>query len=103
MAHLHRGLGPRRRRSATTIGGVNSFNAPWLGNMPGWQEEGFWQYENAELDELGQKLFRGEFDSHEERNEIYRTMTQRGLDESVRVWLVTRASTASRRRRTSRA
>ena len=61
------------------VGGVNSFNAPWLGNMPGWREEGFWQYENEELDALGQTLFKGEFDSLEERNEIYRTMTRAGL------------------------
>ena len=71
------------------VGSVNSFNAPWLGNMPGWREEGFWQYENEELDELGQTLFRGEFDSLEQRNEIYRTMTQAGLDESIRIWLAT--------------
>ena len=71
------------------VGNVNSFNAPWLGNMPGWREEGFWQYENAELDELGKKLYRGEFDSREERDEIYRTMTAAGLDESIRVWLAT--------------
>ena len=57
--------------------------------MPGWREEGFWQYENAELDELGKTLFRGEFDSLEERDEIYRTMTAAGLDESIRVWLAT--------------
>ena len=31
---------------------VNSMAAPWLGNMPGWQEVGFWQYENEELDTL---------------------------------------------------
>jgi peptide/nickel transport system substrate-binding protein len=71
------------------VGGVNSFNAPWLGNMPGWLEQGFWQYENDELDELGQTLFRGEFDSLEQRNEIYRQMTEIGLDESIRVWLAT--------------
>jgi peptide/nickel transport system substrate-binding protein len=71
------------------VGGVNSFIAPWLGNMPGWLEEGFWQYENEELDALGQTLFRGEFDSLEERNAIYRTMTQAGLDESIRIWLAT--------------
>jgi peptide/nickel transport system substrate-binding protein len=71
------------------VGSVNSFNAPWLGNMPGWREEGFWQYENDELDELGKTLFRGEFDSLEERNEIYRQMTQAGLDDSIRVWLAT--------------
>jgi len=71
------------------VGSVNSFNAPWLGNMPGWREEGFWQYQNDELDELGKTLFRGEFDSLEERNEIYRQMTQAGLDDSIRVWLAT--------------
>ena len=71
------------------VGSVNSFNAPWLGNMPGWREEGFWQYENEELDELGQTLFRGEFKSLEERNDIYRTMTQVGVDESIRIWLAT--------------
>jgi peptide/nickel transport system substrate-binding protein len=70
-------------------GSVNSFNAPWVGNMPGWRETGFWQYEDAEMDELGQRLFRGEFDSQDERNEIYRTMTQGGLDASVRIWLAT--------------
>ena len=71
------------------VGSVNSFNAPWLGNMPGWKESGYWQYENARLDELGQRLFRGQFASEQERDDIYREMTQMGLDESVRVWLAT--------------
>jgi peptide/nickel transport system substrate-binding protein len=69
------------------VGNVNSMNAPWLGNMPGWREQGYWQYEQEELDTLGQRLFRGEFDSHAERDEIYRQMTSLGLDESVRIWL----------------
>ncbi len=68
---------------------ANSMNAPWLGNMPGWQEIGYWQYENKELDTLGKSLFRGEFESREERNEIYRRITSLGLDESVRLWVVT--------------
>ena len=68
---------------------VNSMTAPWLGNMPGWKEVGFWQYENAELDAIGQQLFRGEFATREERDELYRRMTTLGLEESVRVWLVT--------------
>jgi peptide/nickel transport system substrate-binding protein len=71
------------------VGNVNSFNAPWLGNMPGWREEGFWQYENPELDELGKTLYRGQFGSREERDEIYRRMTAVGLDESIRIWLAT--------------
>ena len=71
---------------------VNQMTAPWLGNMPGWQEVGFWQYEHDELDRLGQQLFRGEFGSLGERNEIYRRMTELGLEESVRIWLATAVS-----------
>ena len=63
--------------------------APWLGNMPGWLERGFWQYENKALDELGKKLFRGDFKSRAERDELYREMTRICLDESVRVWVAT--------------
>ena len=70
-------------------GTANSMTAPWLGNMPGWQEVGFWQYENERLDELGQNLFQGNFRSVEERNEIYEEITEISLQESVRVWLAT--------------
>lgn len=70
-------------------GSVNSFIAPWLGNMPGWRESGFWQYENETADEIGQRLYKGQFASQEERDSLYRQLTQIGLDESVRVWLAT--------------
>ncbi len=69
--------------------GINQFAAPWLGNMPGWQEVGFWQYENESLDTMGKKLYRGEFVSKEERDQLYQDMVSAALDESVRVWLVT--------------
>lgn len=69
--------------------GINQFAAPWLGNMPGWQEVGYWQYENETLDELGQKLYRGEFSSQEDRDALYQQMVDLALDESVRVWLAT--------------
>jgi peptide/nickel transport system substrate-binding protein len=69
--------------------GVNSFYAPWLGNMPGWLEVGFWQYENQQLDDTGKRLFRGEFKSREERDQLFQQMIQVGVSESVRVWLVT--------------
>ncbi len=71
------------------VGSVNSFIAPWLGNMPGWREQGFWQYENALADEIGQKLYKGQFASQAERDDLYRQLTQIGLDESVRIWLAT--------------
>ncbi|MGQ9555536.1 MAG: ABC transporter substrate-binding protein, partial [Anaerolineae bacterium] len=71
------------------FGTINSMYAPWMGNMPGWREVGFWQYENKRLDELGQQLFRGQFTDVAQRNEIYREMTRLGLDESVRIWMAT--------------
>ncbi|MDH7485352.1 MAG: ABC transporter substrate-binding protein [Anaerolineae bacterium] len=75
------------------FGTINSMTAPWLGNMPGWREVGFWQYENKELDELGQRLFRGEFKDKAERDQMYREMTRLGLEESVRIWVATAMST----------
>jgi peptide/nickel transport system substrate-binding protein len=66
---------------------INSMAAPWMGNMPGWQEQGFWQYEDPEMDEMGKRLFRGQFASEDERNDLLRQMTQRSLVAPVRVWL----------------
>ncbi|MBI4313015.1 MAG: hypothetical protein HY681_14735 [Chloroflexi bacterium] len=71
------------------FGTINSMAAPWLGNMPGWQEGGFWQYQNDKLDELGKRLFQGSFKDQAERDTIYRDMTRLALDESVRLWLAT--------------
>ncbi len=82
--------GAARRYDDSTI---NAMAAPWMGNMPGWQEQGFWQYQDAEMDELGKRLFRGEFASVEERDELLRTMTQRSLVAPVRVWLASVVNT----------
>ncbi len=37
----------------------------------------------------GKRLFRGEFESRDERDQIFQQMVLMGLNESVRVWLVT--------------
>ena len=68
---------------------INQMCAPWLGSMPGWQEVGFWQYESARLDDLGQRIFTGDFRDQAERDELYVEATQACLDESVRLWVVT--------------
>ncbi|MEM4297481.1 MAG: ABC transporter substrate-binding protein [Nitrososphaerota archaeon] len=68
---------------------INQMCAPWFGSMPGWQEVGFWQYENPKLDELGKKIFLGGFKSLKERNELYRELTLLSLNESVRLWVAT--------------
>ncbi|HEX77515.1 MAG TPA: hypothetical protein G4O03_03765 [Dehalococcoidia bacterium] len=68
---------------------INQMYAPWLGNMPGWQEVGYWQYQHPELDELGQRLFKGDFQSLEERSQLYLEATRLGLEEAVRLWIAT--------------
>ncbi len=66
---------------------INQFCAPWLGNMPGWLEVGYWQYTNPRLDELGQRIFKGEFTGRDERDIFYREALSLCLEESVRVWV----------------
>ncbi len=68
---------------------INQMYAPWLGNMPGWQEAGYWRYENAELDALGQSIFMGDFSTVAQRDELYRDMTRLGMEEAVRLWVAT--------------
>ena len=68
-------------------GTINQMCAPWLGNMPGWQELGYWQYENDVLDQLGKKIFSGDFTDESERNSLYLQASELCLDESVRIWL----------------
>ena len=80
------GRGAAERYDSATI---NQMAAPWLGNMPGWQESGLWQYENARLDDLGQRIFRGDFQDKAERNALYQEATRVSVEESVRVWLAT--------------
>jgi peptide/nickel transport system substrate-binding protein len=67
---------------------ANQMAAPWQGNMPGWLEEGFWQYQNPKADEVGKRLYRGEFQSLEERNTLYRELLEASLEDSIRIWLV---------------
>ena len=68
---------------------INQMTAPWQGNMPGWREVGFWQYENAQLDDLGKRIYTGLFKDQAERDNLYRQMTRIAMEESVRLWVVT--------------
>ena len=63
------------------------FYAPFLGNMPGWGTEGFWQYQNPQLDEITQKLFEGNYADLDERSQLLAEAYRRGLDESVRTFV----------------
>ena len=62
---------------------------PWYGDMPGWGQAGFWAWEDAEADDLGRRIYRGEFTSREERDELLRGLVRRDLEGSVRIWVAT--------------
>lgn len=67
---------------------VAQFYAPWYANMPGYQNPGFWQYQNSTLDFLTQKLVFSNFTSESERNTLLEAATKMGIEESVRIFLV---------------
>ncbi|MCW3974781.1 MAG: ABC transporter substrate-binding protein [Candidatus Bathyarchaeota archaeon] len=61
--------------------------SPWIGNMPGWGEPGYWQYEHEELDDLTMKLAAAEFKSFDERAELLKKSIELGHDEAVRSFI----------------
>jgi peptide/nickel transport system substrate-binding protein len=79
------GKGALTKYDATTI---NQYGAPWYTWMPGFMEEGWWSYLNDTIDELGQKIYNGEFSSKAERDALYRNCTELILEEAVRIFAV---------------
>jgi peptide/nickel transport system substrate-binding protein len=61
--------------------------APWYGRMPGYQNPGFWQYQNSTLDEVTQRILFADFTSEEERNELVNEAITMGIQESIRVFI----------------
>ncbi|HVX02021.1 MAG TPA: ABC transporter substrate-binding protein [Nitrososphaera sp.] len=62
--------------------------APWVGDMPGVNTPGFWNYQNATLDSITQKINFANFTSAEERNKLVNMAVKEGIQESVRIFLV---------------
>lgn len=60
---------------------------PWFGRMPGYQNPAFWQYENAELDDITQRIWFANFNSKAERNELVNRAVRMGIEESVRIFV----------------
>jgi peptide/nickel transport system substrate-binding protein len=60
---------------------------PWLSRMPGAQNPAFWNYENATLDEITQRIALFNFTSEQERNELVREAITMGIQESVRIFV----------------
>jgi peptide/nickel transport system substrate-binding protein len=72
----------------------------WSGNMPGWNEEGWWQYYSPglEIDTLSTDIYYGRYTDIEDREEKVRTAIDLMLDESVRIFGVRRLSAYPARR-----
>ncbi|UXD22400.1 hypothetical protein IPA_04360 [Ignicoccus pacificus DSM 13166] len=62
--------------------------SPFFGYMPGWQQPGFCNYQNAELDKLGKALATGDYSSKQQRDEIFNKLLDLGIRESVRIFVV---------------
>ncbi len=62
--------------------------SPWFANMPGSMVEGYWNYENPELDELSERIFVGDFANKEERDKLLNDAVRIGVNESVRIFVV---------------
>jgi peptide/nickel transport system substrate-binding protein len=61
--------------------------APFYGYMPGYQVEGWWNYANKTLDDIGNKLLATNFTSLQERNKLFIQENLLGIEESVRVFI----------------
>jgi peptide/nickel transport system substrate-binding protein len=61
--------------------------ATWLSRMPGSQNPTYWNYQNATLDEITQKIAFFNFTSEEERNQLVSDAVRMGIQESVRIFV----------------
>ena len=62
-------------------------NSPWFSNMPGFNNPGYWNYENKLLDNLTQVIYAGNFASESERADLMRAATDEGVREAVRIFV----------------
>ena len=56
--------------------------------MPGGGNSAFWNYEHEELDEITTQIFSGDYASEEARNELLSRAVELGMNEAVRVFVV---------------
>jgi peptide/nickel transport system substrate-binding protein len=73
-------------------GSIAQMFAPWYGYMPGLQVEGWWQYTHDELDTVTKKTVNGQCANEQDYWDTNRAGVKLGLEESVRVFLLTEVS-----------
>ncbi|MDB4839713.1 ABC transporter substrate-binding protein [Nitrosopumilus sp.] len=70
--------------------GLGQMYSPWFSNMPGFNDPTYWNYQNKKLDELTQKIYKGDFESSEKRSELIQEAVVEGINESVRIFLASK-------------
>lgn len=70
--------------------GLGQMYSPWFSNMPGFNDPSYWNYKNDRLDEYTQKIYTGDFESAEKRNELIQNAVIEGVNESVRIFLASK-------------
>lgn len=66
---------------------LSQMYSPWFSNMPGFNNPGYWNYENSSLDGISKSVFVGNFTSSETRATLLNEGVKEGIQESVRIFL----------------
>jgi peptide/nickel transport system substrate-binding protein len=61
--------------------------APWVTWLPGWGEPTWWQYQNATLDEISQRITMGPIANLDEYWQLTADTVKLGIQESVRIFV----------------
>jgi len=70
--------------------GLAQMYSPWFSNMPGFNNPSFWNYKNEYLDNVTQKIYKGNFESEEQRANLIKDAISEGIDQSVRIFLASK-------------
>ena len=70
--------------------GLGQMYSPWFSNMPGFNDPSYWNYENAKLDEVTQRIYTGDFETAQNRSELIQEAVVEGINESVRIFLASK-------------
>lgn len=67
--------------------GLAQMYAPWFSTMPGFNDVSYWNYKHDELDDITQKIYTGQYQSEQDRDQLIRNATVLGVTEAVRVFI----------------
>ena len=70
--------------------GLGQMYSPWFSNMPGFNDPSYWNYQNEKLDNITQKIYKGDFETSEKRSQLIQSAVKEGINESVRIFLASK-------------